>query len=152
MSASISLKQIREGPAYRQSFVPHCREHKNFVDAKPFGEQAIEARVRKDATRSAETARRIVPQQTLPGSQHRVFQHLLNRGGNVLAPAIACHVAQEVEHCTLAGKIRMDPAGLVDMEMRSDLLCVNRLPHGRKAGQLALMPAVAKAQGRVATA
>src|SRR5262252_448937 len=85
---TVPLEQIGEGAADRQSVVTHRREYKNFVDVELFGQHAIEAYVGKDAASYSKVARGILPQQTPHRNQHGIFQHLLNRGGDVLAPTI----------------------------------------------------------------
>ena len=55
-------------------------------------------------------------------------------------------IAQEVEHRVNVAKIRMHPTGLVDVEMLSNLLGVNRFAHCEKTCHFALVPILAKAQ------
>src|SRR5580693_2824773 len=79
MAKPVTPQQITKRAARRHALVAHRREDEDLVERQPFGENAIEPHIGKDAAGETEMPRLVAPQQPLDRAQHGVFKHLLDQ-------------------------------------------------------------------------
>ncbi len=139
MRQAVALLEIAERAAGRGALVAHRRKDEDFLERQLFGQHAVEPHIGEHAARDAEAARAVPRDQARHRAQHDVLQHLLDRGGGILAAHLGGERADEAVHLGDAGKIREHAARLVDREAPRDPLREHRLAECRKPGQLAFM-------------
>ena len=137
---AVAPQQKRQRTADRQAFVAHRRKDEDPVEIELLRQQPVEAHIGEHAAGKPEVARRTPLQQAPHRGEHGIFQHLLNRGRDILAPALFGDSLHKIVHREVIAEIGPYAAVTIDVESRGDAVGEGRLSERGQAGELALVP------------
>src|SRR5947209_10399371 len=136
----VALQEICEGAPDRYSFVAHRRKNEDFLDRQLLGKYAVQSHVGEHPAGDAEVPRRMSLEQAPNRDKHLVLEHLLDRGGEILAGGLFCKLAQQLSHCPIVSQIRPNSPVVLHLKMPIDLFLEDRISQSRQPGELALVP------------